>query len=95
MSEDIRVSFPAIQALAADIKQQSQSIQSHLDELASKVSQLIANWDGDAREAYTTAKTQWDSKMEEINTILEELSMKVDEAGMQYQATEAKNAARF
>ncbi|MDO5093264.1 MAG: WXG100 family type VII secretion target [Propionibacteriaceae bacterium] len=96
MSGDIRVSFAAIQNLSSEMNGSSQEIQGTLDQLESEIEgKLLANWDGDAQQSYRSAKAQWDADAEEMNAILAEMSLKTDEAGVQYQATEAANAARF
>lgn len=93
---DIKVSFAAIQNLSSEMNASSQEIQSSLDQLESEIEgKLLANWDGDAQQSYHSAQTQWNSDAAEMNGVLAEMSVKTDEAGVQYQATEAKNAARF
>lgn len=95
MSEDIKVSFAAIATLASDIQRESAEVQNHLDTLESEASRLRANWDGQAQMAFDSAKRDWDKEMENMHVILTDLSGKVDDAGAQYRATEARNASRF
>ena len=95
MSEDIKVSFSAIQQLATDVQNESNKIQSSLDTLDGEVKKLYGSWDGQAQQAYQNSKAKWDQKMADMHSILQELHGKVGEAGIQYQNTEARNASRF
>jgi len=63
MSEDIKVSFSAIQQLATDVQNESNKIQTSLDTLDSEVKKLYGSWDGQAQQAYQTSKSKWDQKM--------------------------------
>ena len=95
MSEDIKVSFSAIQQLATDVQNESNKIQTSLDTLDSEVKKLYGSWDGQAQQAYQNSKAKWDQKMADMHSILQELHGKVGEAGIQYQNPEARNASRF
>ena len=95
MSEDIKVSFSAIQQLETDVQNESNKIQTSLDTLDSEVKKLYGSWDGQAQQAYQASKAKWDQKMADMHSILQELHGKVREAGIQYQNTEARNASRF
>ena len=95
MSEDIKVSFSAIQQLATDVQNESNKIQTSLDTLDSEVKKLYGSWDGQAQQAYQASKAKWDQKMADMHSILQELHGKVGEAGIQDQNTEARNASRF
>ena len=93
--DGIKVNFGALEGLAADIRSASQQIQSSLDALEADVNKLSANWDGEAQQSYRTAKSKWDGQINEMNQLLDGLSVKVTDAGSAYQSTETKNAARF
>jgi WXG100 family type VII secretion target len=95
MSEDIKVSFPAIQQLSTDVQNESNKIQSSLDTLDGEVKKLYGSWDGQAQQSYQNSKAKWDQQMADIHAILQELQGKVDAAGVQYQNTESRNASRF
>ena len=95
MSEDIKVSFSAIQQLETDVQNESNKIQTSLDTLDGEVKKLYGSWDGQAQQAYQASKAKWDQKMADMHSILQELHGKVGEAGVQYQSTEARNASRF
>ena len=95
MSEDIKVSFSAIQQLETDVQNESNKIQTSLDTLDSEVKKLYGSWDGQAQQAYQDSKAKWDQKMADMHSILQELHGKVGEDGIQYQNTEARNASRF
>ena len=95
MSEDIKVSFSAIQQLATDVQNESNKIQSSLDTLDGEVKKLYGSWDGQAQQAYQNSKAKWDQKMADMHSILQELHSKVGDAGVQYQNTEARAPAPF
>ena len=73
MSEDIKVSFSAIQQLATDVQNESNKIQTSLDTLDSEVKKLYGSWDGQAQQAYQASKAKWDQKMADMHSILQEL----------------------
>lgn len=81
--------------LASDIATDVQGISEALDDLDSQVRSLISNWDGSAQEAYHTAQAQWTQDLQEMNTILSQISSATSTISQQYVESDNRSAARF
>lgn len=84
-----------VQALAEDIRHGADGIQSRLDELDAKVSQLRQNWDGSAQQAYTVAQSKWNADLNDVRNILNQIAAATAEISSSYTASDHKAAGFF
>ncbi|MFC0439319.1 WXG100 family type VII secretion target [Kutzneria buriramensis] len=84
----IKVTFAEIQQAASDINSASQQIDSHLDQLKAKIAPIVADWTGDAAEAYQVAQKNWDDAAKEFNQTLQAIGIAVRDAGSGYEGAE-------
>lgn len=90
MSE-VRVDFGALGTGAAGILSTYRALQGSLENLESQLAPMVANWTGEAREAYFVQKKKWDDASASMATILQQMGQAVDQANANYQAAETSN----
>ncbi|GHT81577.1 hypothetical protein FACS1894125_2580 [Actinomycetota bacterium] len=84
-----------VDSLASEIANGANNIQSELDQLDSKVKSLIEQWDGEAKENYHVAQTQWQKTVTELRELLTKISSTTREIGQAYTSTDKQTAALF
>lgn len=95
MVGSISVRPQQVESLAASIRSNSQQIQQHLDDLDAQVKVLIDQWDGSAREAYYRAQSEWNSKIQEMNQILGQISQATSQIATDYVDSDNRAASFF
>jgi len=93
MSEYTRAVFGSLQTGEADFASTYAQLQSTISTLDAQLRSGLAQWDGDAQQAYYVAKTKWDAAMANMATVLNNLGAVVGEAQVNYSSTEVANAA--
>jgi 6 kDa early secretory antigenic target len=84
----IKVTFAEIQQASSDITTASSTIDSHLDQLKSKIAPIVADWTGDAAELYQQAQRDWDNAAKSFNETLQAIGVAVRQAGEGYESAE-------
>ena len=56
---------------------------------------LRSDWSGQAQQAYTTAKAQWDAAMAEMASLLSQTSANVAQSNTDYLAADRRGASSF
>lgn len=80
---------------AADLRNAYRAIKDELDDLESTLEAKLEYWEGDARSAYSDAKSDWNKATDELNDILERLGLAVNNINDNYTATERSNSGIF
>ncbi len=93
MSEYTRAVFGSLQTGEADFASTYAQLQSTISTLDAQLRSNLAQWDGQAQEAYYVAKAQWDAAMANMAAVLNNLRAVIGEANVNYSTTEAANAA--
>jgi 6 kDa early secretory antigenic target len=86
----ITVGFSALDTAAGDIKNGANNIGSTLADLEGRLQALQADWDGDAKESYRVAQTQWNSALEDMKALLLQVGTTVTNSNEAYQGVEGK-----
>lgn len=84
----IKVTFAEIQQASQDITNASNTIDQHLDQLKAKIAPIVADWTGDAAEAYQVAQKNWDDAAKDFNATLQAIGIAVRDAGAGYEGAE-------
>lgn len=92
---ELRVNYGALDGASSDLSSGATNIQSALDTMDAELQQLKTNWEGDAQQAYETAKAKWTAGMTGMKDVLAKISQLVAEANTSYNHTDKRNAARF
>ena len=92
---DLKVNYASLSTASTDLSDGANGIQSTLDSMDADLRQLQTNWDGEAQQAYLTAKQQWTEGMNGMRQVLLQISQLVDQANQSYSSTDQANAARF
>ena len=93
--DEIRVTFGEIAAGQQSITGTSQHIAAQLDDLKSFLSPLVAEWTGEAAQNYQAQQHEVDTAWRDLNQVLAQIGVLLGQANENYQATEARNAARY
>ena len=83
---DLKVNYATLSTASTDLSDGANGIQSTLDSMDA---------DGEAQQAYLTAKQQWTEGMDDMRQVLLQISQLVDQANQSYSSTDQANAARF
>jgi 6 kDa early secretory antigenic target len=92
MSEYTRAMFGSLSAGESDFASIYSQLQTTISTLDSQLKTNLAEWDGQAQQAYYAAKAQWDAAMANMQMVLNNLRGVVGEASVNYPTTEAANA---
>jgi ESAT-6 family protein len=76
---DIKVNFAALDAAAADLTGQANSIEGLLNDERGILSTLAGAWQGDAKDAWHANQQRWQAKADELNVILDKLASTLTE----------------
>lgn len=80
---------------AADLRLAYRGIRDSLNDLEKALEAKLGEWSGEAREAYTDAKRQWNEGANGLNDILDNLNLAVENIHSNYSATERANQGIF
>lgn len=92
-SDYTRAVFGSLQSGEADFASIYSQLVSTISTLDSQLRSNLAQWDGQAQQAYYVAKAQWDAAMADMQLVLNNLRAVIGEANVNYTTTEAANAA--
>jgi WXG100 family type VII secretion target len=96
MNDDLLVvNFAALEQASADIAHALVELETQLDQLERDAMPLVAQWSGDAREAYDMRQTKWRSAATDLSRMLRDIKVAVDESAADYLTTERRNADLF
>ncbi len=93
MSEYTRAVFGSLEQGQADFTRTYASLQAEVSGLDAQLRSSLAAWDGNAQQAYYTAKAQWDAAMANMAQVLSQLGAVIGTANSNYQSAEATNTA--
>lgn len=80
------VGYPQLQAAIATMKNISQVIDAKLDALRKQLAAVP--WEGDARTSWQIHQYDWDTAVQEMNMLLQEMARRVNVAMQNYITTE-------
>jgi early secretory antigenic target protein ESAT-6 len=89
------VNFAALQKASTDIQTALNSIRTQLDQLEQDASPLVAEWTGDAREAYDIRQAKWRAAAADLSDMLRDIQRALDDSAADYQNTEKRNTDLF
>jgi 6 kDa early secretory antigenic target len=93
--DEIRVTFGEIAAGQQSVTSTSQQIGQQLDDLKAFLAPLVAEWTGEAAQNYQAQQHEIDTAWRDLNQVLAQIGVLLGQANDNYQATEARNAARY
>lgn len=91
----VRVDHGALTTASDDLLTAGTRIRSRLDQLEGELAPLQSGWSGAARESYASAKSEWDSAIGEMVTLLTQFSTAVTNANEAYREADRRGAQRF
>lgn len=93
MSDYTRAVFGGLQQGQADFVSIYGQLTSTVQDLDSRLRANLAEWDGQAQQAYYAAKAQWDAAMADMGNVLNQLGAVIGVANENYAHAEAANSA--
>jgi WXG100 family type VII secretion target len=90
MNDRIVVNYAALEHAHAQMQASSRAMDEKLDTLRAGLQKL--DWTGQDREAYQAYQQSWDSAVQDINALLNEIGGAVGIARENYISTEMSNA---
>jgi WXG100 family type VII secretion target len=82
MSQPIAVNYGAMEQAAGVIRNSSQTIESELSELGSRLDRIA--WEGQDREAYLAQRQKWEQAIADMNMLLNQIGGAVETARQGY-----------
>ncbi|MGW3658418.1 WXG100 family type VII secretion target [Streptomyces sp. NPDC005151] len=89
------VTYSSLDLAASAIDRQSKQLQEDLASIKRMIANVSELWVGEAKSAYDHAQHGWNEDATAIHTALSEISRKVREAGIAYQAGDKRGKANF
>ena len=87
----IKVNSAQMQALVSNMQAGVNELRNMLADMDSRLGPLRDSWEGSAREAYQTAQREWNTQIDDMNRLLQEVSAAVQASNENYMAGEARN----
>ncbi|AZQ73854.1 MULTISPECIES: WXG100 family type VII secretion target [Streptomyces] len=91
----LKVQYSGLGHTAGDIRTAAGVVQQQLDALWAAVDKVTHGWEGEAHQMMMAAKAQWDARAQHIQSVLEDVSKKIEHGSTQYQHTDRKAAGLF
>lgn len=91
MSGGIKVGGAGIDTLVNDMKKGLTDLEQRLETMKGDLKPYVEQWDGSARQAYSTAQADWDKQIEECRALLEDVRQAVIRSKEDYLAGELRN----
>ncbi|WP_432983746.1 WXG100 family type VII secretion target [Dactylosporangium sp. CA-233914] len=95
MDDTLVVDFGALEHATHSIQTALNTLHSRLDEVSQLGKRLTANWQGDAKDAYTIRQTNWERAGTDLAAMLRDIKVGVEQSMLRYQETEARNTHLF
>ncbi len=89
--DGIKVGGAGIDALVGDMKSGLAKLEQRLETMKGDLRPYVEQWDGSARQAYSTAQRDWDTQIEECKLLLEDVRQAVIRSKEDYLAGELRN----
>ncbi|MEV0003283.1 WXG100 family type VII secretion target [Micromonospora sp. NPDC050980] len=89
------VNFAALHQAGADIQRALTTLESQLGQLERDAAPLVANWTGEAREAYEQRQSRWRAASQDMQAMLRDIKLAVEDSAADYLDTEKRNANLF
>jgi len=93
--DGIRVDHGALATASTDLGSAAQRISARLEQLDTDLRPLAAQWAGAAQESYRLAREAWTTAMQEMVTLLTDVSTVVSASNDAYRSADQRGAARF
>ncbi|MFC9976318.1 WXG100 family type VII secretion target [Spirillospora sp. NPDC127200] len=90
-----RVNFPGMQAAQASFAKAHSEYMATINELDAKIRATLADWEGDADEAYKVMQKQWQAAGAELAAVVRNMSTALGDSHDGYRTTENRNASMF
>lgn len=91
----LNVEHAALDGASLDLLTAAKNIDGRLDRLAIDLEPLRQGWTGQAKNAYTDAKQQWDQAISEMIQLLSDTGQAVDVSNAEYRAADLRGSVRF
>jgi early secretory antigenic target protein ESAT-6 len=95
MGERMKIGFAEIATASQQISSGASQVQQQLDDLQTKVSSTLAQWEGSNQESYKAAQDKWSQAAADLQSVMAAIGTAVQQAGEAYQAAEQRNTARW
>lgn len=88
MSDYTSVNASAMSTAIGDLKNAHSKTEEELTTLEGSLESSLAEWTGDAREAYREAKAKWDAAANHMNSVIQTMSTTMQGINDNYDANE-------
>lgn len=87
----IKVNSGGLQGLVSQMQTGVNELRGMLADMDSRLGPLRENWEGSAKDSYQVAQRQWNTQIDEMNQLLQEVSAAVQTSNENYMAGETRN----
>lgn len=95
VADHIRIEFGRVGQTVEVLRAASEGIRVELDALDARLATMESGWRGEAREAYSVARAQWEEQMRSMQTLLDGCAEVLLRTGEAIAATENSLAKSF
>ena len=89
--DGIKVGGAGIDTLVNEMRSGLAKLEQRLETMKGDLRPYVEQWDGSARQAYSTAQRDWDTQIEECKLLLEDVRQAVITSKEDYLAGELRN----
>jgi 6 kDa early secretory antigenic target len=94
-SGQVYVTFDTIAQASQNVQRTYQNLNQKLDDLASFLAPLTADWTGGAAEQYQQQQKKWTDAQTDLSNVLRTIGQVLEQTGEAYQQTEQANLSSW
>lgn len=95
MSDFTRVSAAGMTQGIESLQRANQQLQTTLEDLKGKLRNSLAQWEGEATDAYNQVQARWDQQAIEMNGIVQQMGQILNQINEAYIANESSVRSRW
>ncbi|MBY8889189.1 MULTISPECIES: WXG100 family type VII secretion target [Streptomycetaceae] len=93
--DDLKVHYSSLTDAATALRTAAKDLGNQLEQLRRRVQRVSETWEGDAQQSFKQADAIWQSRAADIQSVLDDVARRVEDAHGSYQATDRKASQYF
>jgi WXG100 family type VII secretion target len=90
-----RVNHVGVDQVYADMRSRTQQVQAMISDLERTSEATVAEWEGDAQQAYWAAKSEWNSAASNMAALADRMALNLNGINTNYQNADRGAAGTF
>ena len=92
---NLKVNHGGLSTASQDLVKAATDVDNRLNQLEGDLEKILPDFTGQAKEAYHTAKKNWELAMRDMKDLLKDIGVAVDQSNTSYLEADLRGANRF